>query len=155
MLHVSGSSEDDNDPGNDHNPHVVFTYSRFPMAGSQGRSRNPALPPATARQIEAMDTVQYALRRNAVALPWRKGDMVFLNDMAIMHARAPFREGGALQRHLLKFYLRDPRQEWPIPATARPHWDAVYGPNTPSGRREEEWCVRYEEGQEDGWQSNG
>ena len=72
--------------------------------------------------------------------------MAFLNDMAIVHTRESFKEGGDLQRHLLKFYLRDPKQNWPIPATARQHWDAIYGPNTTDGRREEEWCVRYEEG---------
>jgi hypothetical protein len=152
MLHVSDKQDDE---GDNHNPHVIFTYSRFSMAGFKGRTRNLALPPATDAQIEAIDTVQYLLRRNAVALPWHKGDMVFLNDMAIMHAREAFKEGGDLQRHLLKFYLRDPKQNWPIPATARQHWDAIYGPNTTDGRREEEWSVRSEAGQEDNWMSNG
>jgi hypothetical protein len=152
MLHVSDKQDDE---GDNHNPHVIFTYSRFPMAGFKGRTRNLALPPATDAQIEAMDTVQYLLRRNGVALPWHKGDMVFLNDMAIMHAREAFKEGGDLQRHLLKFYLRDPKQNRPIPATARQHWDAIYGPNTTDGRREEEWSVRFEAGQEDNWMSNG
>jgi hypothetical protein len=152
MLHVSDKQGDE---GDNHSPHVIFTYSRFPMAGFKGRTRNLALPPATDAQIEAMDTVQYLLRRNGVALPWHKGDMVFLNDMAIMHAREAFKEGGDLQRHLLKFYLRDPKQNWPIPATARQHWDAIYGPNTTDGRREEEWSVRFEAGQEDNWMSNG
>ncbi len=138
---------------------VVFTYSRFPMAGFKGRKRNPALPPATSAQVEAMDTVQYYMSQNAVPLPWTRGDIAFINDMAVMHARSGFKEQGApgtgQERHLLKFYLRDPAQNWPVPETARKHWNKIYGANTPDGRREEEWSIHYEPGQEDGWESNG
>ncbi|KAI1769913.1 Clavaminate synthase-like protein [Hypoxylon cercidicola] len=144
MLHAS-------DAGN-----VMFTYSRFPMAGFKGRQRNPDLVPVSEKQIAAMDAVQYTMAKNAVPLPWSKGDIAFINDMAIMHARSSFTESGqGLQRHLLKFYLRDPDQNWKIPESARKHWEKIYGPNTPEGNRDEEWCIRYEAGQEDTWESNG
>ncbi|KAI0384709.1 Clavaminate synthase-like protein [Hypomontagnella monticulosa] len=144
MLHVSDGGE------------VMFTYSRFPMAGFKGRQRNPELSPVSEAQVAAMDAVQYILAKNAVPLPWGKGDIAFINDMAIMHARSSFTESGqGLQRHLLKFYLRDPAQNWQLPASAQEHWDKIYGPNTPDGRRDEKWCIKYETGQEDDWNSNG
>ncbi|ORY67028.1 uncharacterized protein BCR38DRAFT_300793, partial [Pseudomassariella vexata] len=116
LLHVS---DGDN---------VVFTYSRFPMVGFKGRQRNPALPPISEAQMEAMDTVKYMMTKNAVALPWGRGDIAFINDMAIMHARSSFTESGEeLQRHLLKFYLRDPAQNWQVPETAKKHWERIYG----------------------------
>jgi len=55
----------------------------------------------TPAQIESMVKVQNLFRDNAAALPLRKGDMVFLNSMAIIHSREVFREGGDLQQHLL------------------------------------------------------
>ncbi|KAI1374758.1 Clavaminate synthase-like protein [Hypoxylon crocopeplum] len=144
MLHVS-------DSGN-----VMFTYSRFPMAGFNGKQRNPSLTPVNEAQIAAMDAVQYVMAKNAVPLPWRKGDIAFINDMAIMHARSSFTESGqGIQRHLLKFYLRDPAKKWPIPESAQKQWNKIYGPNTPEGGREEVWCIKYEAGQENDWESNG
>lgn len=144
MLHVSDTGD------------VMFTYSRYPMAGFKGRQRNPNLVPVSETQIAAMDAVQYTMAKNAVPLPWGKGDIAFINDMAIMHARSSFTESGqGLQRHLLKFYLRDPAQNWQIPDSARKQWDKIYGPNTPDGGRNEEWCIKYEAGQEDTWESNG
>ncbi len=144
MLHVSDTGD------------VMFTYSRFPMAGFNGKQRNPALAPVNEAQIAAMDAVQYIMAKNAVALPWGKGDIAFINDMAIMHARSGFTEADrGLQRHLLKFYLRDPQQSWPVPPSAQRQWDKIYGPNTPDGQRKELWCVRYEAGQENDWESNG
>lgn len=126
------------------------------MAGFKGKQRNPSLVPVSEKQIVAMDAVQYTMAKNAVPLPWGKGDIVFINDMAIMHARSSFTENRrGLQRHLLKFYLRDPAQNWKIPESAKKHWDKIYGPNTPEGKRAEEWCIRYEAGQEDTWESNG
>lgn len=93
---------------------------------------------------------------NAIPLPMGKGDMVFINDMAILHARESFSEGGTyLQRHLLKLYLRDPEQNWPVPPTARDAWAKIYGSNSEDGSRQETWSARYSAGQEDGWASNG
>ncbi|KAI1214382.1 Clavaminate synthase-like protein [Annulohypoxylon truncatum] len=144
MLHVSDTGD------------VMFTYSRFPMAGFKGKQRNSSLAPVSEAQIAAMDAVQFVMAKNAVPLPWKKGDIAFINDMAIMHARSSFTESGqGLQRHLLKFYLRDPAQNWKIPESAQKQWDKIYGPNTPDGGRDEEWCIKYEAGQENDWESNG
>jgi hypothetical protein len=93
---------------------------------------------------------------NAFPLPMGKGDMVFINDMAILHARESFSEGRTyIQRHLLKLYLRDPEQNWPVPPTAKDAWAKIYGSNSEDGIRQETWLARYSAGQEDGWQSNG
>ena len=103
-----------------------------------------------------MDAVHFMAEANSMPLPMGKGDMVFINDMAILHAREPFSEGGVfLQRHLLKFYLSDPDQTWPVPPTVADAWKKIYGPNSEAGVRNETWSVRWGAGQEDGWASNG
>jgi hypothetical protein len=76
--------------------------------------------------------------------------------MAILHAREPFSEGGVrLQRHLLKFYLRDPEQNWSVPPTAADALRKIYGPNCGDGTRKEMWCPSYGPGAENDWTANG
>ncbi len=135
---------------------MIWRFSRYPITGFSARKRNPALPVPTKAQIEAIDAVHFMAAANAIPLPMGKGDMVFINDMAILHAREPFSEGGVyLQRHLLKLYLRDPDQDWPVPPKVADAWKEIYGPNSEGGKRNEMWSTRYGLGQEDGWRSNG
>jgi len=130
-------------------------FSRYPITGFSARKRNPSLPPVTTAQAEAIDAVQFIANKNAIALPWGKGDIVFINDMAIMHARDSFSEGGvSKKRHLLKFYLRDPKQSWPVSATVEGALNKIYGPNREDGTRDETWCMRWT-GDADSWQQNG
>ena len=135
---------------------ALFRFSRYPITGFSVRQRNPALPAPTKAQIEAIDAVQFMAAKNAIPLPMGKGDIVFINDMVMLHAREAFNEGGtSLQRHLLKFYLRDPAQNWPVPPTAEDAWRKMYGPNRDDGSRKEIWCTRYVSGDEGGWLTNG
>lgn len=82
--------------------------------------------------------------------------MLFMNDMAILHGREQFSDGGVkMKRHLLKFYLRDPKQNWPVPPQLEDAWSKIYGPNEENGEREMLWCPRWEEGAENDWRMNG
>lgn len=135
---------------------VAMRFSRYPITGYSGRERNAALPAPTQRQIEAIDAVHFMAAENAIPLPMGKGDIVFINDMAILHAREPFSEGGVrLQRHLLKFYLRDPEQNWSVPPTAADALRKIYGPNCGDGTRKEMWCPSYGPSAENDWTANG
>jgi len=69
---------------------VIWRFSRYPITGFSERTRNPALPTPTKAQIEAIDAVHFMAAANAIPLPMGKGDMVFINDMAILHAREPY-----------------------------------------------------------------
>ena len=123
------------------------------MTGYKKRQRNASLPPVTDAQMEALDTVQCLLEKNSIPLPWERGDIVFINDMALFHARSAFKEKASAGRELIKFYLRDPEQNWPIPQTAKENWDTLFGPNKPDGERSEEWDMLYKSGE--GAASNG
>ena len=135
---------------------ALFRFSRYPITGNGARKRNAALPAPTQAQIDAIDAVHFMAAENAIALPMGKGDMVFINDMVMFHAREAFDEGGMYQkRHLLKFYLRDPEQNWPMPQHAVPSWKKMYGPNCEDGTRKERWCPEYVPGDEEGAPTNG
>ena len=94
--------------------------------------------------------------KHAVTLPVVKGDMLFVNDMALMHARTGFDEGGMTQkRHLVKMYLRDPDKGWEIPSSLEKEWKTTYSPNRPDGTKHETWHLIHEAGLEELTSLNG
>lgn len=62
-----------------------------------------------------------------MSLPIARGDMIFINDLAVFHARDEFKDGDAsMKRHLLKMYLRDPEQGWTVPQSLQETFGARY-----------------------------
>jgi hypothetical protein len=128
---------------------VLFRWSRYPVVGWQ-RKRSPNLPEPTQAQFEAADAVQFTAMKNSITLPISKGDMLFVNDMALFHAREGFDDGGIpLKRHLVKMYMRDPDQGWAVPQSVGNEWSRVYSPNRPDGTRDETWNIVHEPGLEE------
>ncbi|CVL07354.1 uncharacterized protein FPRN_13716 [Fusarium proliferatum] len=107
-------------------PPVLFRYSRYPILGWQ-RKRNSELPAPSQKQMRALDAVQFIAQKNTMSLPISRGDMIFINDLAVFHARGEFKDGdGSMKRHLLKMYLRDPNQ----PGNLNPEfWDVNHEPD--------------------------
>jgi hypothetical protein len=134
---------------------VLFRFSRYPITGWQ-RKRNPNLPEPTQVQREAADAIQFTAMKNQITLPVVRGDMLFVNDMALFHAREGFDDGSIpLKRHLIKMYLRDPDQGWNIPPSMEREWKMSYSPNQPDGTRQETWHILYEPGLEERSPVNG
>jgi hypothetical protein len=115
------------------------------MTSFEGRLRGASLPSATAEQIRALDAVHVMAAKNAIKLPLKQGDMVFINDQAVLHARESFTEEESTdhKRHLLKLYLRDPQQNRPVPSSLAKHFDKMYGPGRADGKREEYWPIAW------------
>ncbi|KAI4598072.1 hypothetical protein KJ359_003881 [Pestalotiopsis sp. 9143b] len=134
---------------------VLMRFSRYPVTGFQ-RQRNPNLPSPTQDQLEAADAIQFIAMKNSITLPVVKGDMLFVNDMALFHAREAFDDGGLpLKRHLIKMYFRDPSQGWDIPPSLEKEWKTTYMPNQSDGSRKEIWDIFYEPGLEELSMLNG
>lgn len=133
---------------------ILMRFSRYPITGWLNK-RNPDLPAPTPAQLEALDAVQFTAASNCIALPMNKGDMVFLNDMTLMHAREPFEEAGSAKRHLLKMYLHDPKQNWEVAPSAVAQWNKMYGSNRPDGGREEIFWTMHTGGDEGKSTTNG
>lgn len=93
---------------------------------------------------------------NCIRLPLRDGDILFVNDTAIMHSREALdEEGGASQRHLLKMLLHDPAQNWPVSDSARADWLKMHGPSHRYGSRREGWDIMFQTGSEGRSLDNG
>jgi len=128
---------------------ILFRFSRYGILGWQ-RKRNPNLPAPTQAQIAAADAIQFIAMKNAFKLPAKKGDLLFANDMALVHAREGFDDGGNVtKRHLIKMHFRDPDQGWGIPPSLENEWKTVYSSNEPDGTRKETWHIFHEPGLEE------
>lgn len=56
--------------------------------------------------------------------------MVFINNLALLHARDPYvdpEQGPG--RHLVRLWLRNPALAWDIPPAMRVPWEAAFGPD--------------------------
>ncbi len=94
--------------------------------------------------------------KNAFKLHPKKGDLLFANDMALIHAREAFDDGkGVMKRHLIKMHFRDPDQGWSIPSSVENEWKNVYGSSENKGTREETWHILHEPGLEESSPVNG
>ncbi|KAF5723289.1 Clavaminate synthase [Fusarium mundagurra] len=125
-----------------------WVLDSYPILGWQ-RKRNPELPSPTHAQLEALDAVQFIAQKNAITLPVTDGDITFINDMSVFHAREGFQDGHAdTARHLLKMYLRDPVQQWEVPDSVQESFSLRYT-RRPNDLTPEIWDIEHVPGLEE------
>ncbi|KAK6334552.1 hypothetical protein TWF730_003766 [Orbilia blumenaviensis] len=135
LLHTSGDN-------------LVFNFSRIPVTGFRDEGPSRTLPPPTPIRLEAMRVVNETMTKNRFEVPWERGDILYFNNLSLMHARNAFDldvEGNPLDsnRHLIKLVLRDPELMWQVPTGLKRLDDHFYGPNKKTGGRSEFWELRY------------
>lgn len=52
--------------------------------------RSSEIPPITEAQAEALDTLHFLAEKHAVSLDFRQGDVQYVNNLSIFHARDAF-----------------------------------------------------------------
>ena len=55
-----------------------------------------------------------------------KGDMLFVNNWAIMHRRESYEDGDATSRHLVRIWIRNTELGWAIPEDMAIPWKASF-----------------------------
>ncbi|KAF5704966.1 Clavaminate synthase [Fusarium globosum] len=108
-------------------PPVLFRYSRYPILGWPCK-RNSELPAPRQKQMRALDAVQFIAQKNTMSLPISRGDMVFINDLAVFHARGEFKDGDA---------------GWQVPQSLQETFGARYT-RKPGNLNPEFWDVNHE-----------
>jgi hypothetical protein len=88
------------------------------------------MPTMTTAQHHALDAVESLAKRFCTKLDRRQGDIQFVNNLSILHAREAYRghEGKASTRHLLRMFLRDPANAWDKPAAFRHKFNDPFTP---------------------------
>ncbi|KAK3935863.1 hypothetical protein QBC46DRAFT_322591 [Diplogelasinospora grovesii] len=89
------------------------------------------IPDLTDAQRGALDTVAELATNYRLCLDTQPGDMVFINNWALLHARDPYvdpADGARPRRHLVRLWLRNSELGWDIPPTdMRAPWEAAFG----------------------------
>lgn len=107
---------------------ISSCFSRRPLTGSASAPRDPHIPPLTEAQAEALDAVHFVALKHSIALQLEKGDIQFINNMGLLHAREAFDdEQNVAQRHMIRLWVRNEKLAWATPVSLRERWEAHYG----------------------------
>lgn len=78
-------------PATDSRPErIALQYARRYFVGFGALPRNPNIPPITEAQAEALDTLHFLGDKFCVNTDFQKGDIQYVNNLAIFHARDGF-----------------------------------------------------------------
>ncbi|KAH8652071.1 hypothetical protein BX600DRAFT_87690 [Xylariales sp. PMI_506] len=86
-----------------------------------------AIPVLTLEQEKAIQTLQKMTNKHQVKLDTVSGDIIFINNWALLHAREPYMDTDTQVRHLLRMWVRNAQHGWEVPDSMRPLWDAAFG----------------------------
>ena len=85
LLHYQPAAKDDPE-------RLIIQYARRTFTGYWGLPRSSNIPPITEAQAEALDAVHFLAEKYAVGLDFRQGDIQYVNNLSIFHARDGFRD---------------------------------------------------------------
>ena len=80
----------------------------------------------TEAQAEALDAVHFTAAANCLTITPQRGDMLFVNNMAIMHSRKSFRDSSQAKRYILRLWLYNPELGWQVPPGLQVAWDRIF-----------------------------
>lgn len=95
--------------------------------------RTANIPPISDTQAEVLDTLHFCAHKHAIKLRLKAGDICFVNNFAVMHSRAAFKDdisddANAAKRYVLRLWLNNPDEGWKIPAGLQLAWDRIFAP---------------------------
>ena len=105
---------------------VLLQYARRYFTGFGALPRSTAIPPISEAQAEALDALHFLGERFNVGLEFKKGDVQYVNNLAVFHARDGFTDEEGRRRHLVRLWLRDPEYAWDTPRELEGKWRALY-----------------------------
>ncbi|KAJ9130962.1 Taurine catabolism dioxygenase family protein [Pleurostoma richardsiae] len=105
---------------------LIIQYARRGFTGYWGLPRSANIPAITEAQAEALDALHFTAERYAVHIDFHQGDIQYVNNLSIFHARGAFKDSLEKQRHLVRLWLRDPEHAWKTPDSLTDRWDRVY-----------------------------
>jgi len=85
------------------------------LVGLPNSTRATELPPLSPLQYEALEAVQRISEKHQLSLSFKPGDLTFINNWAILHAREAFRDDSVNQRYLVRMWLKNDTLAWKLP----------------------------------------
>ncbi|KAI1618888.1 hypothetical protein EDD36DRAFT_460525 [Exophiala viscosa] len=113
---------------------VLLQYARRSFTGFGALPRSTTIPPITEAQAEALDAIHFLGEKYNVGLDFRQGDIQYVNNLAVFHARDGFTDTVEQQRHLVRLWLRDPEYAWKTPEPLKARWSQLFDGITPDSQ---------------------
>ena len=117
-----------------HNGHVLFSFDPgrlgiHPATQSEYvRDKSTTGSELTTTQVQALETLSRLAEEHCVRVAAQPGDILFLNNWALVHARDSYIDGNLhTSRHLVRLWLHNSELGWDIPASMRVPWEAAFG----------------------------
>ncbi|KAI1653974.1 Clavaminate synthase-like protein [Daldinia decipiens] len=89
--------------------------------------RNGSIPNLTPEQQEALVVLEETAQKHQIQLDTQPGDLIFINNLALLHGRESYLDSNTSSRHLVRLWLRNTQLGWPIPPSMSMPWDAAFG----------------------------
>ncbi|OJJ31390.1 hypothetical protein ASPWEDRAFT_187270 [Aspergillus wentii DTO 134E9] len=93
-----------------------------PPAGDAPERRNLL----NSAQAEALDALHFLAEKFHVSMQLQRGDMQFINNMSMIHARNSYQDDENHTRYLLRLWLRDPENAWTAPEPLQARKSRLY-----------------------------
>ncbi|EEU42130.1 uncharacterized protein NECHADRAFT_50968 [Fusarium vanettenii 77-13-4] len=90
-------------------------------------ANNTNIPSLTEDQVHALQSVSEAASQSEVRLELQTGDLLFFNNLALVHRRDAYSDDASSSRHMVRLWLRSQKLGWAIPDGMLPPWEAAYG----------------------------
>lgn len=98
--------------------------------GPHPKSKVPAgekgVPGLTPDQVDALKALDRAAKKHEIAVALRKGDMMFLNNWAVLHRRDAYEDSEDTTRHLVRLWIRNTELGWEIPGSMDTPWKHAF-----------------------------
>jgi alpha-ketoglutarate-dependent taurine dioxygenase len=73
-----------------HCDRLLLQYSRRLFTGFGAFDNDFARHHLSVAQLDAMDTLEFVARKHSISMTLQKGDIQFVNNLGVLHARASF-----------------------------------------------------------------
>ncbi|KAK3114205.1 hypothetical protein LTR53_007705 [Teratosphaeriaceae sp. CCFEE 6253] len=115
-----------------HEGRILFNFGRAQVTGEATSSLK-----MTPVQAEAMDVVQALAEKHQLTMPLRPGDLLFVNNFAVLHSREAFEDSVKDIRHLVRLWMKNEALAWSLPTALKWGNDKVFHDAT----TEERWEI--------------
>lgn len=119
-----------------HDDKLITSFSRRLLVGHVPfDKRSPGIPGLTEAQAEALDMIHFVARKHEINPRIERGDLRFINNMAVLHRREAFENSAGNARHLIRVWLNNEHLCWKLPRTLQLSWARIFE----DSEREEHW----------------
>ena len=108
---------------------MILNFAREPLIGLQNVRRDPRLACISPIQLEALDLIEKLAKESQMILHAQPGDMIFVNNHALLHSRDAFVDNLEAPRYLVRLWLKHSRLAWKLPPALREGNSRIYEDN--------------------------